>query len=128
MEIEDGAHMEVAVRLPPSFPLRPAEAECRQRAGVTDARFRKWLLGISTMLRNENGSIAEALLLWRRNVTREFEGLEPCLVCYSIVHPSSSTLPRMACKTCKLKFHSQCLYQWVKTSGKHNCPHCTSPW
>jgi E3 ubiquitin-protein ligase listerin len=68
---------------------------------------RKWLLGISTVLRNENGSIAGALLLWRRNVRREFQGLEPCLVCYSIVHPSNSSLPRMNCRTCKQKFHPQ---------------------
>jgi E3 ubiquitin-protein ligase listerin len=33
MEIEDGARMEVLVRLPAAFPLRPPEVECKQRAG-----------------------------------------------------------------------------------------------
>ncbi len=31
LSIEDNATLEMAVRLPPSWPLRPAEVECRQK-------------------------------------------------------------------------------------------------
>lgn len=128
IEIEDNARMEIAIKLPASFPLRPAEVEARQRPGISDARARKWVLSITMLLRNENGSLAEALALWRRNVEKEFQGLEPCCICYSVVHPSNSSLPSMHCKTCSQCLHAMCLYQWFKSSGKSTCPHCQSPW
>jgi hypothetical protein len=31
LSIEDNATLEMAVRLPPSWPLRPAEVECRRK-------------------------------------------------------------------------------------------------
>jgi hypothetical protein len=31
LEIEEGASLEMAVRLPPAWPLRPADVECRRK-------------------------------------------------------------------------------------------------
>ncbi len=43
------------------------------QVGVSEGRMRKWLLSISAFLRNQNGSVAEAITLWKKNVDREFE-------------------------------------------------------
>jgi hypothetical protein len=55
-------------------------------------------------------------------------GQEECLICYSIIQPTSGQLPRLCCRTCRKRFHGGCLYKWFKSSGKSNCPHCQSPW
>jgi hypothetical protein len=34
LTIEDGASLEMAVRLPPAWPLRPADVECRRKVGI----------------------------------------------------------------------------------------------
>ena len=67
---------------------------------------------------------SEAILLWKRNVDKEFEGLEPCPICYSIVHPRNFSLPSIVCQTCNNKFHPDCLYKWFNTSHKNKCPLC----
>lgn len=75
----------------------------------------------------QNGALSEAVQMWKRNVDREFEGVEECPICYSIIHTSNHTLPGLACKTCKHKFHSACLYKWFSTSHKSTCPLCQTP-
>lgn len=32
---------------------------------------------------------------------QEFEGVEPCVICYGILHPRDMALPQLSCKTCK---------------------------
>ena len=46
----------------------------RAQVGVAESRLRKWLLSVSAYLRNQNGGVAQAVTLWKRNVDREFEG------------------------------------------------------
>ncbi|KAL4534477.1 hypothetical protein Ndes2526A_g05373 [Nannochloris sp. 'desiccata'] len=128
MEVEDGHMIELVIRLPVSMPLKAPEAECKRSVGVSEARLRKWLLSITAFLRNRNGAIADALRLWKRNVDTEFEGHDDCLICYSIIQPSTGQLPRLACRCCRKKYHGTCLYKWFHSSGKSNCPHCQSPW
>lgn len=75
----------------------------------------------------QNGALAEAIGIWKRNFDKEFEGVEECPICYSVIHTANNSLPRLACKTCKHKFHSACLYKWFSTSHKSTCPLCQSP-
>ena len=75
----------------------------------------------------QNGAIAEAIRTWKSNFDKEFEGVEECPICYSILHTSNHSLPRLACKTCKHKFHGACLYKWFSTSNKSTCPLCQTP-
>ncbi len=65
-----------------------------------------------------------AIRLWKGNLDREFEGVEPCPICYSVLHPTQRQLPRVACRTCKNKYHSACLYKWFASSSKSSCPMC----
>ena len=48
-------------------------------------------------------------MLWKRNVDKRFEGVDDCMICYSVIHGSNYQLPRLLCKVCKKKFHSACL-------------------
>ncbi|KAK8990624.1 hypothetical protein V6N11_009316 [Hibiscus sabdariffa] len=75
-------------------------------------------------VRNQNGALAEAVRVWKRNFDKEFEGVEECPICYSVIHTVNHSLPRLACKTCKHKFHAACLYKWFSTSHKSSCPLC----
>jgi len=75
----------------------------------------------------QNGALAEAIQTWKSNFDKEFEGVEECPICYSVIHTTNHSLPRLACRTCKHKFHSACLYKWFSTSHKSSCPLCQSP-
>lgn len=103
-------------------------ATVSSQVGVSDTKLRKWLLSIAAYLRNQNASVAAAVALWKKNVDREFAGVEPCLICYSVISATNHQLPRLKCRTCAVTFHPACLYKWFKSSGKSACPHCQSPW
>ncbi|XP_076904678.1 E3 ubiquitin-protein ligase listerin-like [Bidens hawaiensis] len=124
---KDESNMDLVVRLPASYPLRPVDVECTRSLGISEVKQRKWLLSMMSFVRNQNGALAEAIRIWKNNFDKEFEGVEECPICYSVIHTSNHSLPRRACRTCKHKFHSACLYKWFLTSNKSNCPLCQSP-
>ncbi|EFJ49081.1 hypothetical protein VOLCADRAFT_59832 [Volvox carteri f. nagariensis] len=128
LEVEDGAVLELVVKLPACMPLRAPEVECRRKVGLNEARLRKWLLSIASFLRYQNGSVADAIALWKRNIDSEFEGVEACLICYSVFSSVGGQLPRLVCRTCNVRFHPACLYKWFKSAGKSQCPHCQALW
>ena len=65
--------------------------------------------------------------MWYQNVEKQFEGVEECPICYSIIQPSDHTLPKLKCRTCGNKFHSSCMFKWF-SQGKATCPMCRSLW
>ena len=73
---------------------------------------------------HQNGSLVDALTLWKKNVDKRFEGVEECYICFFILHGSTYQMPKVACPTCKKKFHSACLYKWFSTSQNSTCPLC----
>lgn len=80
--------------------------------------------GCNHFLSFQNGSIMDGLILWKRNVDKRFEGVDDCMICFSVIHGSNYSLPKLSCKTCKKKFHSACLYKWFSTSNNATCPLC----
>ena len=151
----DEVSIEMTIRLPSLYPLRNVEVECTKKMGISEGRWRRWILQIIQLLSHQDGSVLDAILLWKKNVDKEFEGIilsylqlivpsytneicfaiacyscpgvEPCPICYSILHPKTLSLPTMCCPTCKNKFHSPCLYKWFNTSGKSKCVLCQQP-
>ncbi|PIA58085.1 hypothetical protein AQUCO_00500192v1 [Aquilegia coerulea] len=119
--------MDLVISLPLSYPLRPVDVVCTRSLGIAEQKQRKWFLSMIAFVRSQNGALAEAIRRWKNNFDKEFEGVEECPICYSIVHTSNNSLPRLACRTCKHKFHSACLYKWFSTSHKSTCPLCQSP-
>jgi hypothetical protein len=126
--VKDEAVLEMVLRVPAAYPLRPVEVDGTKRLGVGEATWRKWLLGMRTLLDNRDGSLLDAVLLWKRNIDKVFEGVEECPICYTVIHIVNATLPRLACHTCRHKFHSACLYKWFQTANKSACPLCQTPW
>ncbi|XP_050367875.1 E3 ubiquitin-protein ligase listerin isoform X2 [Argentina anserina] len=124
---KDETAMNLVIRLPSSYPLRPVDVDCTRSLGISEAKQRKWSMSMTLFVRNQNGALAEAIRIWKRNFDKEFEGVEECPICYSVIHTVNHALPRLACKTCKHKFHSACLYKWFSTSHKSTCPLCQSP-
>ncbi|GMG98174.1 hypothetical protein Nepgr_000014 [Nepenthes gracilis] len=124
---KDETGMDLVIHLPASYPLRPVDVECTRSLGITEVKQRKWLLSMMAFVRNQNGALAEAIRIWKHNFDKAFEGVEECPICYSVIHTTSHCLPRLACKTCKHKFHSACLYKWFSTAHKSTCPLCQSP-
>ncbi|XP_068634592.1 E3 ubiquitin-protein ligase listerin [Aristolochia californica] len=119
--------MDLVIQLPSCYPLRPVDVDCTRSLGISEVKQRKWLLSLAAFVRNQNGALAEAIRIWKSNFDKEFEGVEECPICYSIIHTSNHSLPQLACKTCKHKFHSACLYKWFSTSHKSTCPLCQTP-
>ena len=126
MEIEEGASVELSVRFPSIFPLKAGTATLRT-PGVSDETARRWQMSIELVLRNRSGDISEAIMLLRRNIRGKFEGVDACLICYSILDGSGAVC-RRKCRTCGIKVHSSCLMRWMASSGKAECVHCRSPW
>ena len=119
--------LEISMELPTNYPLFVPRIECSRRFGIEEDRMRRWIVQIRSMIASQNASLLDAILLWKENVDHEFNGLDPCPICYSVVHVTRHTLPRLTCSTCSKKFHSDCLYKWFTTSQKSACPLCRQP-
>ncbi|CAN2387615.1 Listerin E3 ubiquitin protein ligase 1 [Pristimantis euphronides] len=120
----DDICIELIIQLPQNYPLGSICVESGRRVGVAVQQWRNWMLQLNTYLTHQNGSIMEGLALWKNNVDKRFEGVEDCMICFSVIHGSNYSLPKKACRTCKKKFHSQCLYKWFTSSNKSTCPMC----
>lgn len=127
MYTRDEFKMELTVKLPVNYPLGPVQIDGGKRVGVTDQKWRSWLLQLTTFLSHQNGSILDGIDLWRRNIDKKFEGIEKCLICFSILH-SNYQLPKKKCTTCTKMFHNLCLYKWFESSGNSTCPLCRNTW
>ncbi|XP_077447675.1 E3 ubiquitin-protein ligase listerin [Stigmatopora argus] len=120
----DEIFIELVIQLPQNHPLGSVIVESGKRVGVSVQQWRNWMLQLSTYVTHQNGSIMEGLALWKNNVDKRFEGIEDCMICFSVIHGSNYSLPKKACRTCKKKFHSACLYKWFTSSNKSTCPLC----
>uniref|UniRef100_A0A671VBZ2 E3 ubiquitin-protein ligase listerin n=1 Tax=Sparus aurata TaxID=8175 RepID=A0A671VBZ2_SPAAU len=120
----DDIFIELVIQLPQNYPLGSIAVESGRRVGVAVQQWRNWMLQLSTYLTHQNGSIMEGLALWKNNVDKRFEGIEDCMICFSVIHGSNYSLPKKGCRTCKKKFHSACLYKWFTSSNKSTCPMC----
>lgn len=125
--LKDETKIEITIKMPPSYPLKNVEVNCTSRIGVSDGRWRRWVLQMIQLLSMQDGSVVDAALLWKSNIEKELEGVEPCPICYCILHTKTLKLPTLACPTCKHKFHPTCLHTWFKTSGKSKCVLCQQP-
>uniref|UniRef100_A0A8C4RPY3 E3 ubiquitin-protein ligase listerin n=1 Tax=Erpetoichthys calabaricus TaxID=27687 RepID=A0A8C4RPY3_ERPCA len=105
----DDIFIELVIKLPTNYPLGVISVESGKRVGVAVQQWRNWMLQLTTFLTHQNGSIMEGLTLWKNNVDKRFEGVEDCMICYSVIHGSNYSLPKKSCRTCRKKFHSACL-------------------
>ncbi|VDP57781.1 unnamed protein product [Heligmosomoides polygyrus] len=61
--------------------------------------------------------------MWRKNVDRDVEGAEACTICMMTIHSTNHQLPKVKCRQCKNKFHSNCLVlQMVRIEQSDKLP------
>ncbi|RLW03261.1 hypothetical protein DV515_00006535 [Chloebia gouldiae] len=82
----DDIFIELIIQLPSNYPLGSITVESGKRVGVAVQQWRNWMLQLSTYLTHQNGSIMEGLSLWKNNVDKRFEGVEDCMICFSVIH------------------------------------------
>ena len=122
----DEQALQIAIRLPPSYPLARPSVESLHRVAVDEKKWRGWLIatqGIINFTADGGQPVMEGLLAWRRNVTATLKGQTECAICYSVVG-GDRQLPSKRCGTCKNCFHGSCLFKWFKSSNSSSCPLC----
>lgn len=50
---KDETGMDLVIRLPVSYPLRPVDVECTRSLGISEVKQRKWLLSMMAFVRNQ---------------------------------------------------------------------------
>ena len=50
---KDETGMDLVIRLPVSYPLRPVDVNCTKSIGISDAKQRKWLMSMLMFVRNQ---------------------------------------------------------------------------
>ncbi|CAM8958405.1 unnamed protein product [Rhodiola kirilowii] len=81
--------MDLVIRLPPSYPLKPVDVDCIGSLGISEVLQRKWLLSMVSFVRNQNGATGRSDIDLEKNFDKEFEGIEECPICYSIIHTAN---------------------------------------
>ncbi|KAH7921570.1 hypothetical protein BV22DRAFT_1096259 [Leucogyrophana mollusca] len=122
----DDQVLELTVRMPADWPLHRLEVRDTKMIGVSEDRWRAWVLGVQQIVWQQNGRIVDGLTLFTKNVSLHFAGQVECAICYSIISVMDGSLPQKPCKTCRNRFHAGCLYKWFKTSHSSSCPLCRS--
>lgn len=115
--------MKLTIELPADYPLSVPTMNL-DKAIVRGDRAKKWLMQLNAYLFHQNGAILEGIEMWKRNVDKGIEGVEDCTICMMTVHQQTHQLPKIKCKQCKNKFHSNCLYKWFESSNQSTCPLC----
>ncbi|KAL8926416.1 MAG: hypothetical protein Q9208_002959 [Pyrenodesmia sp. 3 TL-2023] len=123
----DEQSMSIAITLPPSYPLSRATVSGLHRVGVTEQKWRSWVITTQGVINFSDigggGQLIDGLMAWRKNVTATLKGQTECAICYSVVS-ADRQLPSKRCGTCKNSFHGSCLFKWFKSSNSSSCPLC----
>ncbi|KAF1769122.1 hypothetical protein GCK72_000936 [Caenorhabditis remanei] len=121
--IVEETKMKLTIELTPDYPLSVPNMTI-DKAIVKNDKAKKWLMQLNAYLFHQNGAILEGIEMWKRNVDKGVEGVEDCTICMMTVHQQTHQLPKVRCKQCKNKFHSNCLYKWFESSNQSSCPLC----
>ncbi len=99
--MKDDAKLQIKIKIPPLYPLKNVEVETVTRYGVSEAKWKRWVFQIIRLLSVQDGTIIDGVLLWKRNMENELNGVEACPICYSTLHPKFMCLPTLGCPTCR---------------------------
>ena len=95
----DDQSLSILIKLPKNFPLGQATVEGINRVGVSEDKWRTWLLNTQGVIAFSDGSLVEGLVAFRKNVIGQMKGQTECAICYSIVSQDRQ-LPTKKCGTC----------------------------
>ena len=120
----DEQNLVISFKLPTNYPLNNVEVIGVSRVGITEQKWKQWIMSTQHVITGMNGSVLDSLELFTKNVHLQFSGFEECAICYSILHAVDRKLPTKVCPTCNNRFHGACLYKWFRSSGNNTCPMC----
>lgn len=120
----DEQNLVISFKLPNNYPLNNVEVIGVSRVGITEQKWKQWIMSTQHVITGMNGSVLDSLELFTKNVHLQFSGFEECAICYSILHAVDRKLPTKVCPTCSNRFHGACLYKWFRSSGNNTCPLC----
>lgn len=105
------ASLELTLSLPEDYPLSSAiiHHDNRQKNLLLPRLTKTLHKNFFAFVNNRNGSLLEGIDQWRRNLENQIEGVEPCSICLMIVSSSEYKIPSLRCRTCKQRFHSDCM-------------------
>lgn len=97
----DEQALELSIRMPSDWPLHRLEVRDMKMVGVSEDKWRAWVLGVQQVVWQQvssitaakvipdplrkNGRIVDGLTLFTKNVTLHFSGQVECAICYSYV-------------------------------------------
>lgn len=138
----DEMMMSIAMILPNSYPLERIDVKGVNRVAVKEATWNGWLRTIqgatmfnvslflltapSLLTNQQNGTVADGLSVFKKNIAAALKGQTECAICYSIIS-SDKRMPDKRCQTCKNLFHANCLFKWFASSNASTCPMCRQP-
>ncbi|KAI5291407.1 hypothetical protein KEM54_004942 [Ascosphaera aggregata] len=94
---EDSPPSSICISMPTAYPLQLPVVNGRTRIAVSEKKWQSWLRTISGAVKFQ-GSLVDALMIYRRNTQGALKGQTECAICYSIVSPSMK-LPNKRCAT-----------------------------
>jgi E3 ubiquitin-protein ligase listerin len=86
---------QLKIKIPLDYPLKSVQVDIGEQLKIKQQKIRNWTLSIRNLLHTRNGDIISAILLWKKNIDKEMEGVEECYICYSVMHASDKSLPTM---------------------------------
>ncbi|KAL8734304.1 MAG: hypothetical protein Q9166_001502 [cf. Caloplaca sp. 2 TL-2023] len=79
----------LTITLPPSYPLSRATVSGLHRVGVTEQKWRSWIITTQGVINFSDigggNQLIDGLMAWRKNVTATLKGQTECAICYSVV-------------------------------------------
>jgi len=140
-EIDD-LLMSILMTLPSSYPLDRVEVKGVNRVAVKESTWNGWMRTIqgatmfnvrhapllfhTSLTHLQNGTVADGLTVFKKNIVAALKGQTECSICYSIIS-SDKRMPDKRCQTCKNLFHANCLFKWFASSNASTCPMCRQP-
>ena len=108
--LHEDCNMGISINLSETHPLQIVDVSLTHHTGLNEAKSRRTLLSITKLLSHKDGTIREAVMMWKANLDKQFDGAEPCIICYSVIHSASAALPRLQCKVSVCRhFHGSIL-------------------
>ncbi|KAJ3323561.1 listerin E3 ubiquitin protein ligase 1 [Boothiomyces sp. JEL0866] len=96
------AELDIVIKLPSCYPLKQIDISAGtaggRQAGISEARWRGWLLSITSVITGQNGTVSDAIYLFKKNVKLHFEGIEDCAICYSVISAIDRSTPQKKCR------------------------------
>ncbi|TVY38906.1 E3 ubiquitin-protein ligase listerin [Lachnellula occidentalis] len=122
----DELMMSIVMILPSNYPLDRVEVKGVNRVAVKESTWNGWMRTIQGATMFNNGTVADGLTVFKKNIFAALKGQTECSICYSIIS-SDKRMPDKRCQTCKNLFHANCLFKWFASSNASTCPMCRQP-